>query len=701
MQARLALGNVRKSLADFGVYFLTVVLGVAVYYAFNSMAAQRGVLAFSESQDNMFELLGLVIGWVSVLIAFVLVFLVVYANRFLIGRRKREFGLYLALGMRTGDVVKIVLLESLMVGAASLAAGLVLGIGLSQLLLFATSLMFQADVADASGFAFVFSSDALVQTLAVFAGIFVLAALLNARTVAKTRLIDLMKAEGKHEEMKLRSLPLSLVLFAASIAIIGASYKLLIDNGLMEPSPEFAAATVLVCAGTVLFFYALSGFLLKLVQTVKPLYLRGLNMFTLRQLNAKVNTTFVSLSIVCLVLFLAITSVSGGIGIRNAVEGSLAKGTAYSTSAVSVFGSFDAEGGYVADPAVEPYLAFAEGQDFDMAAGLRQSAEALGAGDFDVLVQGTAQVDQYVDAADALTMGDVEEASGLSLKDTAGPSVNSQYAKYPVYLAKLSQVNAALELAGKEPLSLGEGECAVMSDSDITSDFYRDMVDRNTVLSVSGQDLRVAKFSGESLMTVSFPMNTGTVVVPDDVVPHDAAILQSVLNMQCESDEDEAALGSMLAAVVDAGGSETWPITNTFTRTEVVDQSVGLSSVVSFLAIYLGFVLVIACAAILAIQQLSEASDNARRYGLLRKLGAPSGMIDGALFVQVLVYFLFPLLLALAHSACALTVVTDVVAVFGHLDIGEMALTCAAAFLVTYGAYVAVTYFGARRLLRE
>ena len=171
--------------------------------------------------------------------------------------------------------------------------------------------------------------------------------------------------------------------------------------------------------------------------------------------------------------------------------------------------------------------------------------------------------------------------------------------------------------------------------------------------------------------------------------------------MQCESDEDEAALGSMLAAVVDAGGSETWPITNTFTRTEVVDQSVGLSSVVSFLAIYLGFVLVIACAAILAIQQLSEASDNARRYGLLRKLGAPSGMIDGALFVQVLVYFLFPLLLALAHSACALTVVTDVVAVFGHLDIGEMALTCAAAFLVTYGAYFAVTYLGARRLIRE
>ena len=74
MQAKLALGNVRKSLADFGVYFLTVMLGVAVFYAFNSMTAQQGVLAFSETQDKMFDLLGMVIGGVSVFIAFVLVF---------------------------------------------------------------------------------------------------------------------------------------------------------------------------------------------------------------------------------------------------------------------------------------------------------------------------------------------------------------------------------------------------------------------------------------------------------------------------------------------------------------------------------------------------------------------------------------------------------------------------------------------------
>lgn len=699
MLARLALGNVRKSIADFGIYFLTVMLGVAVFYAFNSMTAQQGVLAFSETQSKMFELLGMVIGGVSVFIAFVLVFLVVYANRFLIKRRKREFGVYLALGMSTGDVVKIVALESFIVGAASLAVGLLVGVGLSQLLLQVTSALFQADVAGMSGFAFVFSVDAFVQTVVVFAVIFLVAAVFNARTVAKARLIDLLHAEAKSEDMKLTSLPLALVLFVAAVVLIGVAYKLLIDNGLMEPSPEFAAATVLVCVGTGLFFYALSGFLLKLVQTMRPLYLRGLNMFTLRQLNAKVNTTFASLSIVCMVLFLAITSVCGGMGIRNATMESLEGGTDYSATVSTSFGTYTSNTGYV--PAdLGTYGAFAASQDYDMIAGMRESAVAVGAGDFDALVEGAAQVDMLVDPDGGLTMGDVEAASGLKLSDFAGPSVTEGYETYPVYLTRLSQVNAALELAGHPTLELGEGECAVFSDSDLTAGFYEGAIEKGAEVEVGGRAFKMAAFRSESLMTTPFPMNTGAVVVPDDAIPASAAIVQSYLDVQCATDADEKAFGELASAVADTDEPGTWPVTLSVTRTLVAEQNVGLSTVVAYLAIYLGFVLVVACAAILAIQQLSDASDSAPRYGLLRKLGAPENMVAASQFMQVLVYFLFPLLLAVAHSVCALVVVTDVVAVFGHLDIGSMALTCAGAFLAVYGAYFAVTYLGARKLAR-
>ena len=699
MLARLALGNVRKSVSDFGVYFLTVLLGVAVFYAFNSMSAQQGVLAFSESGDKMFELLGMVVGGVSAFIACVLVFLVVYANRFLIRRRKKEFGLYLALGMSTGDVVRIVLLESLAVGAASLAVGLLLGVGLSQLLLYATSLMFRADVASSSGFAFVFSSDAFFGTLAVFGVVFMLAAIMNARAVARSRLVDLMKAQDVHEEMKLRSLPLSLALFVVAVALIGVSYKLLVDNGLMAMSPEFGMATVLVCVGTVLFFYALSGFLLKLVQMAKPLYLRGLNMFTLRQLNAKVNTTFVVLSIVCMTLFLAITSVCGGVGIRNTLEGTLDRSTAYSASVRTVFGTYTPSGEYEPEE-LGAFGAFADSVGYDMEEGLRVSAQRLDAGDFDALVQDSAQVDLVVDANDPLTMGALEDATGLDLGATNG-EINPDYRSAPVFLASLSQVNDALQLAGREPVELAAGECALLADSDITADFMRQAAQLRPKLHVGGEQLTVAAFSSECLETTSFPMNTGIVVLPDQAMPQDVLRVYSIFDVQCATEPDEQAFDGLCSAIEASDNPQTWPVAMVQTRTGTVDQSLGLSAVVAYLAVYLGFVLVVACAAILAIQQLSDASDNARRYGLLRKLGAPSGMVNGALFIQVLVYFLFPLLLALAHATCALTVVADVVSVFGHLDIGTMALTCAGAFLVTYGAYFVVTYLGAKRLIRE
>ena len=309
MLVRLAAGNIRKSFKDFGIYFLTVVLGVAVFYAFNSMSQQRAVLAMSETQDGIFELLGTVIGGVSVFIAFVMVFLVVYANRFLVRRRKREFGIYLMLGMSTGDVMKVVALESLLVGAASLAVGLAIGFALSQGLLYLTSALFSADIAAAGGIAFVFSVDALVYTLVVFAVVFLMAAAVNAREVSKSRLIDLMTAASRTQTIRLRSLPLSIAVFIVSVALIAVSYRLLLENGLLNLSPQFGAATLLVCVGTVGFFWSLSGFLLRVVQLAKPLYYRGLNMFALRQLNAKVNTTFATLSVVCLTLFLALTSV--------------------------------------------------------------------------------------------------------------------------------------------------------------------------------------------------------------------------------------------------------------------------------------------------------------------------------------------------------------------------------------------------------
>lgn len=699
MLVKLAFANVRKSARDFSVYFFTLVLGIAVFYAFNSIAGSEAVARISEDSRSMVELLSMVISSVSVFIAVILAFLAVYANRFLVRRRNKEFALYLTLGMRKADLLKVSLCETCIVGAASLVAGLLLGILVSQALSNFAASMFDSTV---EGVAFSVSGGAVAQTVLAFAAIFAVTALLNAGRLSRSKLIDLLQSGRRNERMALRSLPLSLVLFAAACVMIGVSYKLLIDNGLLNLNAQFVAATVLVCAGTVLFFYALAGFLLRVAQMVRPVYLRGLNMFFLRQLSARVNSAFFSVSVIAMTLFLAMTSVCGGIGICNAMSSGVDAGTRYDASVSTTHRTYDFEkdDGSLVPAYPEPFAEFVRSHDYDMARGLADSAAAVGAPAWDDLVERSAQIDFYVSD---VTYDDVRAASGVSLLDHVGSGLfdadNIASTRFDV--VRLSDFNAARELAGLDPVSLDEGACMLWGDFATTAPYLRAVAQAQPTLSVFGRDMRVQReVCGETLEVTGVAMRAGALVVDDAAVPADEEPYQSVLDVRCKPGQ-QAAFGSFAQAVASTLDANTQPVTMEQTASEVRSQSQGLTAVVSYLAIYIGFVLVIACAAILAIQQLTDAADSARRYDLLAKLGAPRRMIDGALFKQVLVYFTFPLVLGIAHTICAMQVVTDVVRVFGNFDIGMTSAVAVAAFLAVYGAYFVVTYCTARAIVRR
>lgn len=502
--------------------------------------------------------------------------------------------------------------------------------------------------------------------------------------------------------MALRSLPLSLVLFVAACVMIGVSYKLLIDNGLLNLNAQFVAATVLVCAGTVLFFYALAGFLLRVVQMVRPVYLRGLNMFFLRQLSARVNSAFFSVSVIALTLFLAMTSVCGGIGICNAMNSGVDAGTRYDASVTTTHRAYDFEkdDGSLVPAYPESFAQFVREHDYDMARGLADSAAAVGSPAWDDLVERSAQIDFY---ASDVTYDDVKDASGISLLDHVGSGLfdADSIASMRFDVVRLSDFNAARELAGLDPVALDEGACMLWGDFATTAPYLRAVAQAQPTLSVFGRDMRVQReICGETLEVTGIAMRGGALVVDDTAVPADEEPYQSVLDVRCKPGQ-QAAFGSFAHSVASTLDANTQPVTMAQTAVEVRAQSQGLTAVVSYLAIYIGFVLVIACAAILAIQQLTDAADSVRRYDLLAKLGAPRRMIDGALLKQVLVYFAFPLVLGIAHTICAMQVVTDVVRVFGNFDIGMTSAVAVAAFLAVYGAYFVVTYCTARAVIHR
>ena len=284
MYAKIALGNVRKSFRDFSVFFLTLAFGVCVFYAFGSITDQAAVIQMGEDQRRMVQALTDILSGLSVFVVVILGFLVVYANRFLIRRRKREFGIYLTLGMDIRHVSWIVVIETLVVGVVALGVGLLLGLALSQVMMYVTAGLFEATI---KGFVFAFSPAAALSTVACFAGIFLVTLVFNVTTVSRYKLIDLINADKVSEKVRLRSLPLSVVLFLVSLVLIGVAYKTLLEHGMMEEGPYFAIATGLVTVGTLLFFFSISGFALRALQASPRAYLSGLNMFVMRQLNSR------------------------------------------------------------------------------------------------------------------------------------------------------------------------------------------------------------------------------------------------------------------------------------------------------------------------------------------------------------------------------------------------------------------------------
>lgn len=679
MYARIALGNVRRSIRDFGIYFLTLVLGVAVYYAFNSVTQQSAVLRLSGNMRTLVQELGTIIRGVSIFVAVLLAFLVLFGNRFLIRRRKREFAIYLTLGMDRRHVSGIVAMESLAVGAGALVVGLAVGVLLSQALLYATARLFNTHV---TGFGLMFSGQACAYTVMSFAIIFLVVGALNVLEVSRFRLIDLMNADRKGEKSLVRNLPLSVALFVVSLALIGVAYHELRVNGMYAIDWRFNLATALVSVGTFLLFFSVSGFLLRLGQSARGFYLRGLNMFALRQLSSRVNSAWVSISIVCAALFLAITSTCGGFAIVSSINQSVSAITHYDVS-IAMYSTAQTSHASDAD---------------DVSGSGKEALLKASIPDWDSLVADSARIDLYQDPSMRLNLKALRGDTGVALPDSFAKYTNG-LDKVPIYVVSLSQYNAILALRGDKPATLKANEALVTTDMNNMVSFWQRVALKREGFDFLGAAMRLRARSTTMEYQNSVNTSVGTIVVPDAALESKRAQLEplsSLLNVKAADSRAEARLYKEVVkahqpGLLFAAGS----------KSTAKEEVVGLTAIVGYLALYIGFVLFVSCAAILAIQQLSDVAESAPRYRVLFDLGAERSMVNHAILAQIATYFLFPLVVALAHSYVALGVLGGVIKSLGVLDFLRPLGVTMAIVLVLYGGYFLLTYGMARGVIGE
>lgn len=694
----LSIKNMKKSFKDYAIYFITLVLGVAVFYMFNSIDSQEAMLQVSSSTKQMIKLMINMLGMVSVFIAVILGLLIVYANNFLINRRKKEFGIYMTLGMGKRQISKILLIETVFVGIISLAIGLILGIFASQFMSILVAKLFQADM---SKFEFVFSQNACIKTCIYFAVMYLAVLLFNALTISRYKLINLLTAIKKNEQIKMKNPIVCIIVFIIAAVGLGYAYwevtkEIFNMTNVNDTTRAIGISVLLGVVGTILIFWSFSGLILRLVQAKKSTYLKGTNMFVLRQLHNKINTTVISMSVICLMLFMTITALSSSIALKNSMQADLEKMTPVDLNLYKTAN--------LPEKTVD-----SNGKEITYTQELQEDSK---------------QTISYTLTQNGFDMNNLKDVietpiyvlDGLTWETTLGNAFNQVKKQFPMMkletpeqVMKISDYNKIAKLYGNEQYSLEDDEYIIICNYENIANIRNLGLKENTVINLKEKNYK-PKYNEckDGFIQISTShTNVGIILVPDscNLGEKEQNLWFLAANYNAKTDDEKKKIEENFSredsSLVQKLNNKNSTLDGE-SKISIVEASVGLSTIIVFIAIYLGIIFLIASCAILALKQLTESSDNRQRYIILRKIGCDEKMINQALFRQIGIFFGLPLVLAIIHSIFG---IQFAMSIFETLASKEQLLpsiiVTAIVIGIIYGCYFLATYIGSKNIIKD
>lgn len=684
MLFKLSIKNITKSIKDYAIYFFTLVLGVAIFYVFNAIDSQTVMLNVSSSTSEIIRLMTTILGGVSVFVSFVLGFLIIYASRFLIKRRNKEFGIYLTLGMSKRKISLILFFETLIIGVISLGVGLALGIVLSQLMSILVANMFEADL---TKFQFTFSSSAALKTLLYFSIMYLIVMIFNTIIVNKCKLIDLLHGNKKSEKVKLKNPIICTIVFIIAVIALSYAYYLVTDgfgtSPLMNTISGILIPIALGCVSTFLIFWSLSGLILKIVMHLKKYYYKGLNSFTIRQISSKINTTVFSMTIICLMLFFTICIFSSALSIKNSLSGNLKDLAPVDIQFSKLQQLSDEEEESFSKDIIE---------------------------DYNTTVKDTLQrLDVYKYLKDVVDIN-IYRVEEITLKDSFGDQIEQIGKDYPLLayqdketLIKLSDYNRLAKLYNKKELTLKDNEYVIIANYKMMANIRNIALKNNTKLTINSKDYypKYQECQDGIIELSGSATNTGVIILPDNALegihPHKNIL---AANYQADTKEEKENVEDIVNTIINNHFNKDTLLSYN-TKIDIYESSIGLGAMVTFVGLYLGIIFLISSAAILALKELSESTDNKERFNMLRKIGTDDKMINKALFNQIAVFFLFPLLLAIIHSIFGIEFANYILKTMGTESLLSSIILTAVFLVVIYGGYFLVTYYCSKNIIKE
>lgn len=644
MPIKLAYKNFFKSIREYTIYFITLLFAVVIFYMFNSLESQKELFEFSSAIKNSVELVAQLMEVLSVFIAIILGFLIVYANSYFIKRRKKELGIYQVLGMKKREISTIILTETIFVGLFSLTIGLFLGVMLSQFMATFTASLFEVSI---SKFQFAFSLSAIVKTLYFFVIIYFVVLVFNTIQIHRYPLIQLIQSERQNQKLRIKNTKIALILFIIAVCSLTYSYTQVLHGDLfvMTQNNEIQRHIINGVVMTFLLFYSLTGFLLQLFQKIKKVYYRQLNIFTLRQVHHKVNTHFISMSLISLMLFVTIGVFASGLSFKNMFE----KNNSTLSFDVSYFISEVREEYKLSDRLLDPQF--------------------------------------YHEKYQVAVYGRGENAITANFFTPDGANAEL----LPVM--KQSDFNLLQKKWNQPTIEVKKGEYVFAENSQVLEANKRNEIQTPKIPWNQKQlefkqkikiDNRMSFFIGGSLIIV---------VADDDILP------QQVFGERIGFDFKDYKTQAEKYQNLQEKELEYYASTTKYGAYVYGQQS---KMAVTFIALYLGLIFLLASVTLLAIQQLVLIQESKSRYELLSKIGVDKKQLNRSNFQQISINFLTPLVFAMISAIVGMYALNRSLNQYLDvpIDFYSNMLYVGGGVFSLYVFYMLLTYIGSKNILK-
>ena len=692
MLFKLSWQNLKKSFKDYAIYFFTLILGVAIFYLFNSIESQTVLLNVSKNTQAIIQLLMNMLSIVSVFVALVFGFLILYASRFLMKRRSREFGIYMVLGMEKKNISKLLLCETFFIGLLSLFVGLGIGIFLSQIMSVFVANLFEADL---THFQFVFSALAFWKTIIYFGIMYGCVMIFHTISVGKCKLIDLLQASKKSEQVKLKSPLLCIFLFFLAVGALSfAYYKVTIGVTTLTNASDIFLPIFLGLGATFFIIWSLSGVFLRIMMHFRAHYFHQLNSFIVREVSSKINTTTFSLSVITILLFLTICILSSAWSIQNSMTYNLKKMAPMDLQVVKKMNLEQKNN----NQGISYDFLLNDADRMDMKLSILDSFQ-----------QASFDYENWLD--DILEIS-LYRVPNMTFQKTLGDAYSivkeqNPYLSYDMVedFMKISDYNRLASKFSLPTYSLLDSEYILLANFSSMESLRNVALNLKTPLLFEGVTL-TPKYQTcqEGFIYMSQGhINSGLFLVPDSLLTDDLREENILVANYKGNDEQKENIEKMIVSFQQHPYFQqlSYSQLSWITRASLYESSVGLSAMVTFIGLYLGIIFLMSSAAILALKELSESADNKIRYQMLRKLGTDEKMICRALFYQIAIFFFFPLLFALIHSIFGIQFCNYLLETFGNEQLFKSIIMTSSVLVFIYGGYFLLTYYCSKNIITD